>query len=258
MKKIFLVLLVLFWALSFTSCKKDNVDPPLPDEDPITDDGDKDDDNKDDEKDILEGLVFDKEEDLFILDNYTEVDKTYLEGDYHLAKNIQDGVILHAWNWSYNEIRNNIRQIAKAGFTAVQTSPVQQPKDYNPALNQVGSLWWKLYQPLGFVIGNNSWLGTREELKDLCTVAKAYGVKIIVDIVANHLAGGTDTELNSHVQEYEKEIYEQNLIHVDYKSKTGVLAGEVYAPLGGYPDLQTENPEAGQRHDSKHRGGISA
>ena len=47
-----------------------------------------------------------------------------------LAQNIQDGVILHAWNWDYDTIAENMADIAAAGYSAVQTSPVQQPRDY--------------------------------------------------------------------------------------------------------------------------------
>ena len=48
----------------------------------------------------------------------------------NIQSNVQDGVILHAFNWSYNSIKNNLPAIAAAGYSTVQTSPVQQPKDY--------------------------------------------------------------------------------------------------------------------------------
>ena len=212
-KKIFSLLLLIALVLSLFSCNKNNQS----------------------EDNIEEDLITYNE------DQFTDIDKENLEGEYHLAKNIQDGVILHAWNWSYNEIKDNLETIARAGFSTIQTSPVQQPKDYNPNLKQVGSLWWKLYQPLAFAIGNESWLGTKAELQELCEEANKYKIKIIVDIVANHLAGGSDVEFNPNVESYEPEIYNNNLLHADYKSKTDNIADEVYAPLGGYPDLQTEN-----------------
>jgi len=34
-------------------------------------------------------------------------------------------VILHAWCWSFNTIRENMADIAKAGYTIVQTVPAQ-------------------------------------------------------------------------------------------------------------------------------------
>ena len=65
---------------------------------------------------------------------------------------IQGGAILHCFDWSYNEIRANLKAISDAGYVAVQTSPVQQPKDYNAAWTESCDQWWKLYQPLGLMI----------------------------------------------------------------------------------------------------------
>ncbi len=46
---------------------------------------------------------------------------------------IQGAAVLHCFNWSYNNIKSNLSTIKNAGYTAVQTSPVQPPKDdFNP------------------------------------------------------------------------------------------------------------------------------
>ena len=91
----------------------------------------------------------------------------------YAQETVQGSAILHCFDWSYNTIKENLADIAEAGYTAVQTSPVQQPKDYRADwTTQYGSdgNWWKLYQPLGFRIAptvNNaatSWLGTKDEL----------------------------------------------------------------------------------------------
>lgn len=121
--------------------------------------------------------------------------------DYGLADNVQEGVILHCWNWSYNNIKKYLPQIAQAGYTAVQTSPVTQPKDYyweGIAYGNVGipdgvggydGNWWKSYQPVTESICNNgyTWYGTKAEFKSMCDEAEKYGIKVIVDIVANHM-----------------------------------------------------------------------
>lgn len=120
---------------------------------------------------------------------------------YGLVDNVQDGVILHCWNWSYENIKKNMQLIAQSGYSAVQTSPVTQPKDYEYAgevSSDVGipdgcggseGAWWKLYQPVSENICDNgqTWLGTKEEFKEMCAEAEKYGVKVIVDIVANHM-----------------------------------------------------------------------
>lgn len=125
--------------------------------------------------------------------------------NYGLVDNVQDGVILHCWNWSYNNIKSNMKLIAQSGYSAIQTSPVTQPKDYSykgeTELN-VGipdgcggseGQWWKLYQPVSMNICDNgqSFLGTKSEFKAMCEEAEKYGVKVIVDIVANHMANIT-------------------------------------------------------------------
>ena len=101
--------------------------------------------------------------------------------DYGLVENIQDGTILHCFDWKYSDITDSLPFIAKAGFSAVQTSPVQPAAGTGP--------WYWLYQPLSFTVAENGDLGTADELKTLCEVAEQYGIKVIVDVVANHLAG---------------------------------------------------------------------
>lgn len=113
--------------------------------------------------------------------------------EYGLAENVEDGVILHAWNWSFKQIKEELPKIAAAGFTSIQTSPAQPNKDGNNISGS--SKWWKFYQPTDFTIGNK--LGTKEDLTDLCTEADKYGIKIIVDVVANHLANNTGKEGNA-------------------------------------------------------------
>lgn len=44
---------------------------------------------------------------------------------YKLASNVQDGNILHAFNWHFNDVDRYMKDIADAGFTSVQVSPVQ-------------------------------------------------------------------------------------------------------------------------------------
>lgn len=132
---------------------------------------------------------------------------------YELQSDIQGSNILHCWNWSYSTIEAHMQLIAECGFTAIQTSPAQQPKDYNcdykdekgndvhqegdsPEGSAVGTPgeggtgnWWKLYQPVTFNVcdNGNTWLGTKAELESMCATAEKYGIKVIVDIVANHM-----------------------------------------------------------------------
>lgn len=128
--------------------------------------------------------------------------KTYAgskASQYELIDKMQDAAILHCWNWSYETIEENLELIAQCGYSAVQTSPASQPKDYTyegvvgmevgtPGYPGTGN-WWKLYQPVTFDVCDNgqTWLGTKSDLESLCAKAEEYGIKVIVDIVANHL-----------------------------------------------------------------------
>ncbi|MBQ9515538.1 MAG: alpha-amylase, partial [Ruminococcus sp.] len=161
----------------------------------------------------------------------------------YAQETVNGSVILHCFDWSYNNIKAALPDIAKAGYTAVQTSPVQAPKDYNAFWTDTPNQWWKLYQPLGLTIADgNTWLGTKAELKALCTEAEKYGIKVIVDIVANHLAnngssGGTYSRLNSGV---ESDLKNSAYIHSENPSSGSARYNTTQINIG-MPDLNTGN-----------------
>ena len=152
--------------------------------------------------------------------NYT----TKAEDNYGLASNIQDGTILHCFDWKYNDIKNELPNIAAAGFTSVQTSPAQ------PGAGS--GVWWWLYQPLGFYVATND-LGTKDDLRSLCQEADKYGIKVIVDVVANHLAGD-----HSNIQ---NDLKDRQYWHTygtvsNWADRYQVIQGEI-----GMPDLNSEH-----------------
>ena len=63
--------------------------------------------------------------------------------NYGLPANCQDGTILHCFDWSFNQIKEELPNIAKAGFTSVQTSPSQGNAGDN-------ATWYFAYQPYDF------------------------------------------------------------------------------------------------------------
>lgn len=109
-----------------------------------------------------------------------------------LADSIEDGAILHCFCWNFNTIKANMKNIADAGFSAIQTSPVSKCRaGENNNLTRPGTLgwgddaWYYHYQPTEYVVGNYQ-LGTEAEFKAMCKEAHKYGVKVIVDAVMNH------------------------------------------------------------------------
>ena len=150
---------------------------------------------------------------------------------------VKGKTILHCFDWSLNNIKNNLDNIKAAGFDAVQLSPMQPQKD--PYNGNWRDQWWKLYQPLGFKVAgtNENVLGNKQDLISLCQTAENKGIDVIVDIVANHLASDNKA-LYRNVQSFEPDIYSQNLIHNTGKSiDEDVIRGNMQELC----DLQTEN-----------------
>ncbi len=162
----------------------------------------------------------------------------------------QDEVILHAWTWSFDTIAANMRQIAEAGYDYVQTSPAQAcfigdgggMALYSEEGDSVMGKWYYYYQPTDWTVGNYM-LGDRDAFKALCDSARAYGVRVIVDVLPNHTAvdhtavlPGLDNAVGGH----------ENLFHAngftditDYNDRLQCTTGK----MGGLPDVNTENPD---------------
>ena len=154
---------------------------------------------------------------------FTMASNIFADNKYGLKDNIQDGVILHCFDWTLADIQEEIPNIAKAGFTAVQTSPVHERAGK-------GSVWYDVYRPYDFKIGNG--LGTEADLKALCAKAHEYGVKVIVDVVANH----TDY---SNVA---SRLLDESLYHDRFGVGNWHDRHEVTFGMIGMWDLDTNNP----------------
>ena len=145
------------------------------------------------------------------------------DNSYGLKDNIQDGVILHCFDWTAAQIEAEIPSIAQAGFTAVQLSPVHQKEG--------ASSWYMAYQPYDYHIGNS--IATTESLSSLCKIAHEYGVKVIVDVVANHTNGNL-----TYVADRLKNtsLYHDYTGGIDYGNRWQVTHGKI-----GMWDLKTED-----------------
>ena len=157
-----------------------------------------------------------------------------------LCENSKDGVILHAFCWSFNTIKENMADIAEAGFTTVQTSPINQCLEgEGGGMDLMGNgKWYYHYQPTDWKIGNYQ-LGSREEYIAMCDEAEKYGVKIISDVLPNH----TTPTLNAVSQELINaaggDLYHANGFHeiTQWTDRYECTTGQ----MGGLPDVNTEN-----------------
>lgn len=161
---------------------------------------------------------------------------------YGLAENIKDGAILHAWSWSFNTIKNNMKLIAQSGYTSVQTSPINEIKvGDNGGMQLYGNgKWYYQYQPSSYNIGNYQ-LGTEQEFKDMCAEADKYGVKIIVDAVVNHCSSDYSVISNS-IKNLEGGGFHERVEIENWSDRYQVTQGK----LSGLYDLNTQNPNVQQ------------
>lgn len=153
--------------------------------------------------------------------------------DYGLPSGIQEGNILHCFNWSINQVKEELPNIAAAGFGSVQLSPLQRADIRN------GEGWHALYRPYDMAFKASSFMGNEDDLKALCQEAEKYGIKVIVDVVANHVdktTGYHDTwwDSNGRVR------WEGGINYGDRKSIT-------HGQLGDYGDINSELQEVCDR-----------
>ena len=164
--------------------------------------------------------------------------------DFKTAENVKDGAILQAFSWDFNTIKESMADIAAAGFTSIQTSPINEcleGEDGGMELYGDGK-WYYHYQPTDFKIGNYQ-LGTRDEFKAMCDEAEKYGIKILVDIIANHTTPTLDAVsedlINAGGGSFDTLFHKNNAKDItDYGSRIQCTTHK----MGGLPDINTERP----------------
>ena len=138
-----------------------------------------------------------------------------------------------------------MQTIADAGFTMLQTSPVNacfSPEGANiKILDAKEGNWYHYYQPTDWTIGNNI-LGTEEEMQVMLDSAKKYNIRVLVDVLPNHTAFDIDLvsdEFYAAVGGREKMFHTNGLKGIrDYSDRTQCT----HQGVGGLPDVNTENP----------------
>jgi len=203
------------------------------------------------------------------------LEATTAENNYGLEDTVNEGKILQAWNWSYNNVIANLETVAKQGFTTIQVSPpneLKMPtkgvKVCEPAVDGIApNGWWMFYQPAGFQLNESTdnALGVKSEFVKMCEEAHKIGVKIIVDAVINHFGTDDDhvgvydntstdpmTHVNPRAWEFEPEILNAKAIHDPWVNMTykenywdGWSDRDIEEDLtqhctSGLPDLATE------------------
>ena len=140
-------------------------------------------------------------------------------------------VIFQAWMYGLNEIP--VEEVAKQGFTAIQTSPLQPIKE---KIHENLDNAWAIYQPIDYTIGND--LGTEEDLRNLANRCHANGLKLIIDVVFHHVANERGNDVSHLVKNEYRHFYHDSFIDIrDYQNEYELT----HMSLDGLPALNLEN-----------------
>lgn len=155
------------------------------------------------------------------------------------------GSILHAFCWSFNTITENLQDIKDAGYTSIQTSPINECK-----VGESGGMalyseddsgkWYYHYQPTDYTIGNYQ-LGTLEEFEHMCEEANKLGLKIIVDVPLNHTTSD-EAAVSENIFNICEQPFHGNGEIGSYSSRRQVTQND----LLGLKDLNTQDPDVQQ------------
>jgi alpha-amylase len=175
-------------------------------------------------------------------------------------------VTLHAFNWKYAEILEQLDAIRESGYGAILIPP---PLYSDPN----GGAWWQRYQPKDYRV-LLSQLGGKRELELL--IAACHGssppIRVYADLVINHMANESRPDRLNFPGEVELEryrqnpdLYEKNRLYGDLSvglfspwdfNQAGEIEGSEwsdrgavqYQNLSGLPDLRDSDWVLQQQH----------
>ncbi len=212
--------------------------------------------------------------DEFTMNVYAQMLQHITSANNYGVDDIPGKLIFHAWGWSYQNIMENLENIAEQGFSTILVSPpneIKMPtkgaKFYEPEANGISpNGWWMLYQPAGFQLNESTdnALGTKSDFVKLCEDAHKFHLKIMVESIVGYM--GTDDyyvgkydnvsenpldHVNPRAWEFETELLSANAFHSpwvnsEFKSYEGgfddadIEESLTQHAIDGRPDLATE------------------
>lgn len=154
-----------------------------------------------------------------------------------MQSHLQPTAIYHAFDEHYTQLSDKrLKDIAQTGYSHIQIAPAQKS---NPA-----EAWWARYQPVNYSVIEGR--GSEADLQALIQRAHRHKLKIIADVVFNHMAnldGGEEKEDLSKFPGLTAEDFHtlentdnQRPGSINYQD--GNTHTELYHWLGGLPDLK--------------------
>ncbi|MDJ0632320.1 MAG: alpha-amylase family protein [Xenococcaceae cyanobacterium MO_188.B29] len=140
----------------------------------------------------------------------------------------QADVIYQAFNMPFQEVKAQLPQLQ--GYTYIQVSP---PEKSNPS-----DQWWGRYQPIDFTVLESP-LGNENDLKELIDAAHEQNLKILVDVILNHMADYPPYSETLQYPRYSPQDFHPRTCINNDQDRYQVTHGWLGCSL---PDLNTESP----------------
>ncbi|KAL0487147.1 alpha-amylase [Acrasis kona] len=189
----------------------------------------------------------------FITDRFGDGNPSNNEGRYG---GYDLGKVDYRHGGDYVGIKNKLDYIKALGYTTIWVSPVFQ--------NQFNS--YHAYAQVDFTVLDDRF-GTLEEFRDMVNEAHKRGIKVIVDIVANHMANLLYFEGHEHdgapfrLHDGEYHLYprDPNNVYQDFLVNNTFFNDGQYCTLYGYDGLPKHDTGKGSYwySDFHHNGDLS-
>ncbi len=148
-------------------------------------------------------------------------------------------VIVQLFNWKYKDIEKAIPALRSYGYSHIHVSPPQRSSE---SIDQ----WYARYQPVDYNEISGP-LGNENEFRQMNDTADKYDIKIIVDIVINHMAAGNYFTLDSQgnmidekYPDFSPRDFHPYLPLRNWNDTNELVNGWIFE--GGLPDLDTSSP----------------
>jgi alpha-amylase len=104
-------------------------------------------------------------------------------------------VIVQLFNWPFTEVEKVLPRLKELGYSHVHVSPAQRS-------NESVTQWWGRYQPIDFSRIEGP-LGNESEFRNMNVKADSLDVKIIADVVLNHMIDVRDLAFDPSFVEFD-------------------------------------------------------
>ncbi|KAL1239153.1 Pancreatic alpha-amylase 2a5 [Trichinella pseudospiralis] len=121
-------------------------------------------------------------------------------------------LLVHLFEWRWTDIAMECKNyLWKSGIGAVQVSP---PNEHIIVVENNDLPWWSRYQPISYQLYSRS--GSEKEFINMVEECNKYGIRIIVDIVINHMVGANKEGYGWHGSYFKSTPFEEYFPSVPY------------------------------------------